>query len=65
MALVYDHMRLHITDGSFYVESLSAGEQDVLVIDRYDYEINHQSTKENIPPTPGEPKVSLYETMWF
>ena len=57
MTSVYDNFRLHITDDAFYVESLSTGSHDVLMIDRINYEVNLKSNKEDIPPSLAESKV--------
>ncbi|XP_076813985.1 phosphatidylinositol-3-phosphatase SAC1-like [Clavelina lepadiformis] len=57
MALVYDSLRLHITNDAFYIESLNAGSRDVLVIDRINCEIDLKSDQEDIPPSLAESKA--------
>ena len=59
MELVYDNLRLHVSNDAFYVESLNAGANDVLVIDRINHEINLQSNKEDIPPSLAESEVCI------
>jgi len=63
MAVVYDNLRLHITNDSFYVEVLNAGSHDVLVLDRINFDINLQSNRQDIPPSLAESKVSFWVLM--
>uniref|UniRef100_H2YC96 Phosphatidylinositol-3-phosphatase SAC1 n=1 Tax=Ciona savignyi TaxID=51511 RepID=H2YC96_CIOSA len=57
MSLVYDSLRLHITNDAFYVESLNAGSEDVLVIDRISFEIDLRKNHGEIPPALAESKA--------
>uniref|UniRef100_F6YM78 Phosphatidylinositol-3-phosphatase SAC1 n=2 Tax=Ciona intestinalis TaxID=7719 RepID=F6YM78_CIOIN len=57
MSLVYDNLRLHVTNDAFYIEALSAGSEDVLVIDRINFEIELISNRDDIPPSLAESKA--------
>ena len=57
--LAYDRFRLHISKDTLYIESLNAGAQNVLLIDRLNGSLELQKTsKVDIPPSLSESKVN-------
>lgn len=57
MALVHENLRLHITNDTFYVESVDKGNHELLAIDRVTGDIELKSNTEQIPPTVIESKL--------
>lgn len=57
MALIHENLRLHITNDSFYVESVDTGSHEVMVIDRITGDFELKKNVEQIPPTVVESKV--------
>jgi len=56
MNLVYDHIRLHITNDCFYFEPLTGNLNNLLLINRINFDIQLKNNKFDIPPSITECK---------